>query len=101
MQETGTGLAPSGQVAGGPSKDLSRKSNGQVFVRLPLVWFRLAPVVAPPLPVKTPDRSPKPLRSYAIEYPPRIVACSGSPSSVRANPCCAFGRHARPTFGAK
>src|SRR5262245_52948989 len=41
-----------------------------------------------------------PWRSYETEYPPRNVACSGSPRILRMKPLCTFGRHARLMFGA-
>src|SRR6185436_15386124 len=66
----------------------------------PVFASRVSVSVLPGFGPNTLVNSLNPWRSYATEYPPRSVAISGSPSSVRSQPWSTCGRHATPTFGA-
>src|SRR5438128_5606568 len=92
------------QNGGGPSRDVSRRSTGQVCpgrTSRPVVAFCVSVIVKPGLAAGTPRNVPIESRLYAIANPARTVACSGSPSTLRRNPDCTLGRHAAPTLGAK
>src|SRR5438105_4789393 len=91
------------QNGGGPVRAESRSRTGHDSpgrTSRPVVAVRFSVMLRPGLPAKTPVKSPIALRLYATAYPPRIVAWSGSPSSVRRSPFCTLGRHAAPTLGA-